>query len=98
MNTFALLLALVATEGSGRFALAAWTVDGGATPLARAGEAMIAGAIGQPDAGLADDGGTRFALESGFFAEGAPPPAYGILIDGFEWGDTRRWSSQSPPP
>jgi hypothetical protein len=90
------LVLVAAVEGVPRFALQSWTVDGGGTRLARGGEVLMAGAAGQPDAGAADDGVGRFELQSGFFAEEAPPPGYAILIDGFEWGDTRRWSLQVP--
>jgi hypothetical protein len=90
------LLVVAAVEGTPRFALQTWTVDGGGTRLAQGGDVLMAGAAGQPDAGAADDGAVRFELQSGFFAEEAPPPGYAILIDGFEWGDTRRWSLRVP--
>ncbi len=81
-----------ALEG-GRFTLFWSTVDGGGTTLARSPRFMIAGSLGQPDAGVAGDGGTGFALEGGFFSRGFPLPAYAIFIDGFESGDDNRWSS-----
>lgn len=94
----ALAAALVAGAATGeRFTLFWSTVDGGGTTVARSGRFLLAGSAGQPDAGRADSGAGPFALQSGFFSEGFPLPAYGIFSDGFELGDSRRWSLQQPP-
>lgn len=89
-------IALPGAAGAERFTLFWWTVDGGGETVARSPRFLVAATIGQPDAGAADSAGD-FALQSGFFSAGFPLPAYGILIDGFESGDTRRWSLRQPP-
>lgn len=84
--------------GGERFTLFWSTIDGGGATYAHSARFMVAASIGQPDAGLADDGVPVFELQGGFFSEGFPLPAYGIFSDGFEPGDSRRWSAQVPAP
>jgi hypothetical protein len=64
--------------------VAKWTVDAGGG-AANNGAFMIKGTAGQPDAGLLTG---DYDLFGGFWGE-----AQALFIDGFESGDTSRWST-----
>ncbi len=67
------------------FSLTWWTVDGGGGTSS--GDAfVVAGTIGQPDAGVMTGG--DYALKGGFWAGDST-----IFADGFESGDCSHWSS-----
>ncbi len=66
------------------FSLDWWTVDGGGG-TSSGGGFVLAGTIGQPDAGRMTGG--DYALEGGFWAADSL-----IFADGFETGDYSRWS------
>ncbi|MCP4664511.1 MAG: hypothetical protein GY856_54700 [bacterium] len=68
------------------FSLTWWTVDGGGGTSSGDG-LVVAGTIGQPDAGGMTGG--DYALQGGFWAVDSI-----IFADGFESGDCSRWSSE----
>jgi hypothetical protein len=71
-------------------AIASWTVDGGGG-YAAGGDLEVEATIGQPDAGLRAGGG--MILDGGFW--GGLVDDGKIFRDGFETGDTSRWSTTS---
>jgi hypothetical protein len=68
-------------------AIASWTVDGGGG-YAAGGDLEVEATIGQPDAGLRAGGG--MVLDGGFWGRFVDDGT--VFADGFETGDTGRWS------
>jgi hypothetical protein len=64
------MLAFVAPLGADEYTLDWYTIDGGGALFASGGEYVLAGTIGQPDAGVTMTGG-GFALFGGFWPAGA---------------------------
>ena len=54
------------------FELRRWTIDGGGAMQSSGGAFELAGAIGQPDAGVMKDGESTFTLTGGFWFEEPP--------------------------
>jgi hypothetical protein len=83
----ALLVGAGTALAQGGFEVVWGTQDGGGAMASCGGGFEVSGTVGQPDAGVAT-GGT-FAVRGGFW----PGLRRGeIFTDGFETGDTTRWS------
>lgn len=65
----------------GQIALTHWTIDAGGGYLS-AGNIVLQGTVGQPDAGRLTGGG--IVLRSGFWAGAMAAPGDAIFMDGFE--------------
>ena len=73
------------------FQIRRFTIDGGGlTPKDQIG-IVVRGTIGQPDPGSL--AGSTFRLAGGFWGGGGASLDPSIFTDGFETGDTSRWSS-----
>ncbi|MEN8163743.1 MAG: hypothetical protein ABFS37_06420 [Acidobacteriota bacterium] len=75
------------------YSISWWTVDGGGGTSV--GGALSLGAtLAQPDAGSL--AGSDLTLDGGFWSRAMTPPEPPLFSDGFETGDTSRWSSAVP--
>jgi len=85
---------VAAVFGGSGYAIPFSTIDAGGG-VSSAATLTLMGSIGQPDAALAENGTDGFLLVGGFRGRGAFAP--GVLFrDGFETGDTTRWSETEP--
>ncbi len=75
------------------YSMSWWTVDGGGGTSA-GGSLSLAATLAQPDAGSL--AGPGLTLDGGFWSRAMTPPEPPLFSDGFETGDTSRWSSGVP--